>query len=121
MTEERIGGVRDGTVELLKGGVHRAGVGAALAEISGWEGRLAASGDPDLAAVAQTLAELRAQLEGVRFDPVTVGALMRSLGEQVEGVAGSSDAGARVAERLSQLGSLLGEQGDAVSKEGMKH
>ena len=120
MTEERIGGVRDGTVELLKGGVHRAGVGAALAEISGWEGRLAASGDPDLVAVAQTLAKLRAQLEGVRFDPVTVGALMRSLGEQVEGVAGS-DAGARVAERLSQLGSLLGEQGDAVSKEGMKH
>lgn len=118
MAEDRIGGDLDRTVELLRSGVQRAGIEAAPPEISGWEGRLAASGDPELAAVAETLAELRMQLEGGSFDTVTVGALLMSLGGQVEKVAGA-EVGARVAGRLSQLGSLLGEQGDSLSDKGM--
>ncbi|MGH3144334.1 MAG: hypothetical protein ACRDTR_00870 [Rubrobacter sp.] len=110
----------DRTLELLKGEVQRVGVAAALAEISGWEGRIAASGDPELESVADTLAELRVQLEGNAFDPVTVGALMLSLGGQVERVAGSG-VGASVAGRLSNLAALLGERGDSISNKGMQH
>lgn len=98
-------------MELLRGGVQRAGIEVALTEISGWEGRLAASGDPELGSVAEALAELHIQLEGGGFDPVTVGALMTSLRGQVEKVAG----------RLSRLAPLLGEQGDSLSNGGMEH
>ncbi len=51
------------------------------------------------------------QLEGGTFDPVTVGALLMSLGGQVEKVAG----------RLSQLAPLLGGQGDSLSNRRLEH
>lgn len=120
VAEDGIGGALERTVEFARGGVQRAGIEVALREISGWEGRLAASGNPELASVADTLAELRGQLDGSAFDPVTVGALMMSLGDQTEQVAGS-EAGASVAGRLSQLGRLLGEQGDKLSSKGLQH
>ena len=82
--------------------------------------RPAASGDLDLAAVAETLAELRVQIEGGHLDPVTAGALMTPLGEQVNGAAGGG-AGARVAERFAQPEILLGERGAVLSAEGMEH
>jgi hypothetical protein len=55
MAAKDIGGALDLTVASLKEGVVRLGVGAALPEISAWQERLAASGDPDLEAVAGTL------------------------------------------------------------------
>ncbi len=60
------------------------------------------------------------QLEGGTFDPVTVGALLMSLGGQVEKVAGT-EAGTQVAGRLSQLAPLLGGQGDSLSNRRLEH
>lgn len=42
----------DSTVASLQGGVQRLGIEAALPVIEGWEGRLAAFGDPELVPVA---------------------------------------------------------------------
>ncbi len=100
MAAKDIGGALDLTVASLGEGVLRLGVESALPEISAWEERLAASRDPDLKAVAGTLGELKAQLDPSGLDPVSVGALLMSLGEQVGG-------------KLSQLGALLGREGNA--------
>ncbi len=93
MAAKDIGGALDLTLTSLKEGVVRLGVGAALPEISAWQERLAASGDPDLEAVAKTLGEL---------------------GEQVERVAGVV-IGEQVGGKLSRLGALLGSEGDALT------
>ena len=116
MAAKDIGGALDLTVASLKEGVVRLGVGAALPEISAWQERLAASGDPDLEAVAGTLGALKDQLGSSGFDPVSVGALLMSLGEQVERVAGV-DIGRQVGDKLSRLGALLGSEGDALTDE----
>ncbi len=116
MAAEDIGGALDLTVASLKEGVVRLGAEAALPEISAWQERLAASGDPDLEAVAGTLEELGAQLGSSGFDPVSVGTLLMSLGDQVEKVAGV-EIGAQVGDKLSRLGALLGSEGDALTDE----
>lgn len=102
MAANDIGEALDLTVASLREGVLRLGVEAALPEISAWEERLAASGDPDLEAVAGTLGELKAQLDPSGFDPVSVGTLLTSLGEQV-------------GDKLSRLGALLGSEGDSLT------
>jgi hypothetical protein len=114
MAAKDIGGALDLTVTSLKEGVVRLGVEAGLPEISAWQERLAASGDPDLEAVAETLGELGEQLASSGFDPVSVGALLMSLGEQVERVAGV-EIGEQVGGKLSRLGALLGSEGDALT------
>jgi hypothetical protein len=50
----------DSTVASLLGGVQRLGIEAALPVIDGWEGRLTACGDPELAPVAENLVAFRA-------------------------------------------------------------
>lgn len=114
MAAKDIGGALDLTVASLGEGVLRLGVEAALPEISAWEEKLAASGDPDLKAVAGTLGELKAQLDPSGFDPASVGALLMSLGEQVERVAGA-EIGEQVGSKLSRLGALLGREGDSLT------
>jgi hypothetical protein len=111
-----IGNALDLTVASFKEGVLRLGVGAALPEVSAWKERLAASGDPDLEAVAGTLGELEAQLDPSGLDPVSVGALLTSLGEQVNRVAGA-EIGDQVGGKLSRLGALLGSEGKALTDE----
>ena len=119
MAETDVGGALDLTGESLKGGVVRLGIEAALPEISAWEERLAASDDPDLNAVARTLGELRAQLAPPGLDPVTVGSILMSLGEQVEQVAGA-EAGAPVKKKLLQIGAILGREGDEMTDKATK-
>lgn len=114
MAEKDIGGALGRTVAALQEGAVRLGVKAALPEVSAWEERLAGSGDAGLEAVAATLGELRAQLDPSGFDPVSVGALLMSLGDQVEGVAGA-DVAAPVRDRLSRLGALLGQEGSTMA------
>ena len=114
MAENDIGGALDRTLALLRGGAVRLGIAAAVPEISGWEQRLAASGDPGLEAVARTLSELKTQLDPNGLDPVTIGSLLMSVGEQVEQVAGA-DVGRQVADRLSRLARLLGDEGDSLT------
>lgn len=109
-----IGGALDLTVASLKEVVVRLGMEAALPEVSAWEERLAASGDPDLEAVARTLGELKAQLDPSGLDPLSIGALLMSLGEQVKRVAGAG-IGEQVGGKLAQLGALLGREGDALT------
>ena len=104
-----IGRALDLTLASLREGVVGLGVEAALPEISGWEERLASSGDPDLETVAATLGELRAQLDSPGLDPVSFGSLLMTLGQQVEGV------GVKVGDRLARLGALLGSEGDALT------
>ena len=111
---ESIRNALDLTVASLREGVLRLGVKAALPEVSAWKERLAASGDADLEAVAGTLGELEAQLDPSGLDPVSVGALLLSLGEQVREVAGA-EIGERVGDRLSWLGALLGSEGTALT------
>ena len=114
MAAKDIEGALDLTVTSLKEGVVRLGVEAALPEISAWQEKLAVSGDPDLEAVAGTLEELKEQLGSSGFDPVSVGALLMSLGEQVERVAGV-EIGGQVGDKLWRLGALLGSEGDALT------
>jgi len=111
---KEIGGALDLTVASLRDGVLRLGVEAALPEISAWQERLAGSGDPSLEAVAGTLGELKAQLDAAGLDPVSVGALLMSLGDQVRQVAGA-EIGEQVGGKLSRLGALLGSEGDALT------
>lgn len=114
MAENEISEALNLTLTSLREGVVRLGVATALPEISAWQGRLAASGDPGLTAVAETLEELRTQLDLPNFDPVSVGALLMSLGDQVEQVAGAEVA-EQVGGKLSQLGALLGKEGDSLT------
>jgi hypothetical protein len=103
----------DRTVASLGGGVRRLGAEAALPVVAGWRERLAASGSPELAPLVETLDDLGHQLSAGIFDPVTVGALLMTLGEQVRAVAGE-EVGAQVTENLSRLGALLGSEGDSL-------
>ncbi len=64
--------------------------------------------------MATTLGELRAQLDSPGLDPVSVGSLLMTLGQQVEGVAGA-EVGAKVGEKLARLGALLGSEGDSLT------
>lgn len=119
MAQEDVGGEIDRTTEALRGGVQRLGIAAALPIITGWEERLAVSGVPELAAVAETLRELKGQLqpEGI-VDPASVGALLTSLGDQVR-TAADAETAARVSENLSKLSAALGDGGASLS-EGLK-
>jgi hypothetical protein len=104
----------DSTVASLQGGVQRLGFEAALQVIEGWEGRLAASGNPELAPIAENLGALRTQLSARDLDPVAVGQLLAALGDQVQRVA-NTDIQIEVADRLSQLSVLLSSEGDSIS------
>ncbi len=116
MATEEMDVALESTVASLSGGVRRLGAEAALPAIAGWRGRLDASGRPEFAPLVATLEDLERQLSG-GFDPVTIGALLMTLGEQVRAVA-SEEVGSQVAERLSKLGSLLGSEGDSLSDYG---
>ena len=106
----------DQAVAFLQGGVQRPNIEAGLRVIETWEQRLAASESPELLPIAENLADLRIQLLAGDFDPSAVGQLMVTLGEQVQAVA-ESDVGAPVADKLSQLGALLTDQGNALTSQ----
>ena len=106
----------DRATAYLQGGVRGPGMDEGLYVIEVWEHRLAASGNPELVPIAENLAALRTQLLSGQFEPAAVGRLMATLAEQTRGTA-SSDVGAPVADRLSELAALLDDQGNALSGE----
>ena len=108
-------GTLDATIRTLQGGVRQLGIEAALPVIEDWEQRLAASGSPDLMPVAENLGALITLLSAGDFDPVTVGQLLATLGEQVQRVANDKDVEIEVADKLSQLSVLLSSEGDSLS------
>lgn len=93
------------------------GVEAALPVIEDWERRLVSLGDPELAPIAQVLTELKTQLSVDGFDPLTVGALLMTLGVQVRAVA-DNELAAPVADELERLSALLTRQGDELTEYG---
>ncbi len=116
MEANEIRAALDSTVASLQSGVQRLGVEAALPVIESWEGRLAASGDPELVSVAENLGALRSQLSAGDFDQAAVGRLLSDLGDQVQRLA-NSDIQIEVADKLSQLSVLLSSEGDSLSGE----
>lgn len=116
MEANEIRAALDSTVASLLGGVQRLGIEAALPVIEGWEQRLAASGDSELAPVAENLGALRAQLSASDFDQSAVGRLLSELGAQTQRLA-NSDIQIEVADKLSQLSVLLSSEGDSLSGE----
>ena len=116
MEANEIRAALDSTVASLLGGVQRLGIEAALPVIEGWEGRLAASGNPELASVSENLGALRAQLSAGDFDQVAVGRLLATLGDQTQRLA-NSDIQIEVADRPSQLSVLLSTEGECLSGE----
>jgi hypothetical protein len=108
----------DATVASLQGGVEQLSIEAALPMIQGWEQRLATSGSPELAPIAENLGTLRSLLSTDDVDPAAVGRLLVALGEQVQRVANSEDVEIEVADRLSQLSVLLSSEGESLSGEG---
>ena len=97
----------EGTVSALKGGVTSLPLGAALANIEGWQTKLEASDDPAVQALSAQLGELSAALQTQPIDPAEVGRLMTSLGEGTSGVAGGDS-------QLEGLGTLLKQAGSAL-------
>ncbi|MDP8951739.1 MAG: hypothetical protein M3N18_05800 [Actinomycetota bacterium] len=118
MEANDINSALDTTVGSLQGGVQRLGIQAALPVIEGWEQRLAASGSPMLAPVAENLGALRALLSADELDQAAVGRLLATLGEQVQRVANDESVQIEVADRLSQLSVLLSSEGESLSGEG---
>jgi hypothetical protein len=109
-----VGTALDSTIASLQGGVERLGIEAALPIIGDWEERLAASGSPDLAPVAENLTALRTQLSSGSPDQVATGEIIVELSEQVQRLA-NEDIQIEVADKLSQLSVLLSNEGDSLS------
>lgn len=111
MAEERIT-VKDlsGLLELFRGRVYRASIQRAIEEVGGWRRKLDATGDPDLAPIAEKLGELEVLLAAENLDADAVGNLLSELGEQTVRVGGSSVPEA-VDEKLQRLGGLLDADG----------
>ena len=111
MAEERIT-VKDlsGLLELFRGRVYRASIQRAIEEVGGWRCKLDATGDPDLATIAEKLGELEALLAAEHLDADAVGNLLSELGEQTVRMGGSGVPEA-VDEKLQRLGGLLDADG----------
>ena len=114
MAANEIDAALEEAVAVLQGGVERPDMEAPLRVIETWEQRLAASESPELVSIADNLAALRIQLLAGDADPAAVGRLLLTLGEQVRAVS-ESEVGAPVADKLSQLGELLSDWGNALS------
>ena len=114
MAANEIDAALEEAVAVLQGGMEHPDIEASLRVIETWEQRLAASESPELVPIADNLAALRIQLLAGDSDPAAVGQLLVTLGEQVRAIS-ESEVGAPVADRLSQLGELLSDRGNALS------
>lgn len=112
----------DTTVSNLENGVMNLVLDRAVAEISGWQRKLQASGEGDLQEVAEELVRLRRELENgmdsrSRLDSEKIGAILGELGSKVQAVADKrgTSAGPGVEEKLKKLGGLLANEGAGIS------
>lgn len=123
MANEQISaGELEATVSSLENGVMNLVLDRAVAEVSGWQRKLEASGEDDLLEVAQGLQRLRTELEkGTErrggLDAEEVGRILNELGSKVQAVADKrgTSAGPGVEEKLKKLGGLLSNQGAGIS------
>lgn len=110
------------TVSNLENGVMNLVLDRAVAEVSGWQRKLEASGEDDLLEVAQGLRLLRTELEKgmegrARLDAQEIGRLLKGLGSRVQAVADKrgTSVGPGVEENLKKLGGMLSKEGSGIS------
>lgn len=124
MAEQNIG-VQDleNTLSSLKDGVRGLVLDRAIAEVSGWQKKLEASGEDDLVDVSKDLLQLREELDkgldngNGGLDAKAVGDLLNRLGSKVQAVADKrgTSAGPGVEEKLKALGGLLSNEAASIS------
>lgn len=105
----------DSTLSTLRQGITQVAVGQAKEEVDGWQRRLAATDDSELVPVADNLARLSTELDREPLDGVVISGLMTTLSEQTRALADSGTASA-VADKLEQLGQLVGSEGASLSE-----
>lgn len=111
----------DSTLASLGNGVRELVLDRAIAEVSGWQRKLEATGEEDLVDISRDLLQLRQELdEGVGdggLDAGAVGELLNQLGSKVQAVADKrgTSAGPGVEEKLKALGGLLSNEAATVS------
>lgn len=112
----------DTTISSLGDGVRELVLDRAIAEVSGWQRKLEATGEEDLVDVSRDLLGLREELDKGRLgdgglDTGAVGALLNRLGSKVQAVADKrgTSAGPGVEEKLKALGGLLSNEAAVVS------
>lgn len=111
----------DNTLASLGNGVRELMLDRAIAEVSGWQRKLEATGEEDLVDISRDLLQLRQELdEGVGdggLDAGAVGELLNRLGSKVQAVADKrgTSAGPGVEEKLKALGGLLSNEAATVS------
>lgn len=111
----------DTTLSTLDKGVRELVLDRAVAEVSGWQRKLEASGEEDLVDVSQDLLRLREELDkgldDKGLDAGAVGELLNRLGSKVQAVADKrgTSAGPGVEEKLKALGGLLSNEAATIS------
>ncbi|WP_047866278.1 hypothetical protein [Rubrobacter aplysinae] len=111
----------DSTLTNLGNGVRELVLDRAIAEVSGWQRKLEASGEEDLVDISRDLLQLREELDkGVGdggLDTGAVGELLNKLGSKVQAVADKrgTSAGPGVEEKLKALGGLLSNEAASIS------
>lgn len=111
----------DNTLASLGNGVRELVLDRAIAEVSGWQRKLEATGEEDLVDISRDLLQLRQELDedlgDSGLDAGAVGELLNRLGSKVQAVADKrgTSAGPGVEEKLKALGGLLSNEAAAVS------
>lgn len=111
----------DNTLTSLGSGVRELVLDRAIAEVSGWQRKLEASGEEDLMDISRDLLRLREELdkglENNGLDAGAVGSLLNRLGSKVQAVADKrgTSAGPGVEEKLKVLGGLLSNEAASIS------
>lgn len=109
----------DGTLATLRQGVVNAALEQATEEVDGWERRLRAADDQQLAPVADNLAALRTELQREPLDGVTISGLLKTLASQTAHLSGEgteAEGPGPVDARLAELAKLLYTEGDALGR-----
>lgn len=122
MPEEKIDAQDlDATISSLGDGVRKLVLDRAIAEVSGWQRKLEATGEEDLVDISRDLLRLRNELdEGLGdggLDAGAVSEMLNRLGSKVQAVADKrgTSAGPGVEEKLKALGGLLSNEAASIS------
>ena len=101
-----------GTLDLFAEGLSNVTVGGVVQNIEGWQARLRAAEDAQLALIAAELEELKAELQSGSVDRAAVSTLLSSLGEQTVAAADAASPGLQ--DRLTVLGAFLQDLGEVA-------
>ena len=101
-----------GTLDLFSEGLGNLMLAQVVQNIEGWQERLRAADDPQLASIAEELEELKAELQSGSVNREAASVLLTSLGEQT--VAAAEAASSGLQDRLTVLGAFLQEVGQVA-------